>query len=294
MLSALEPQEGTVVEGNWYYSRHGTEQGPFPASELVHHIEVGLLAPDDQVWEENSTERHVARTIAAAVPSQSPTLGSYRDVTTLTWWVVALAGVGIAGDVVGIASDLMQSVFLSDAIATGAHGTPAFDSEAGANDFRQQIVAWTQVGIFVVSGLLFLYWLVRVRENLTHLGAAGLKYNRTWTVLSYFIPIGWFFLPLLSMREIWRASANPHSWTSADHTKLVTGWWVLAILAVIAANVAFRKGVGAETLEVYAESGRWSVASELFSIPATVLFIIMVRRISRMQAMARQKLSAGG
>lgn len=63
-----------------------------------------------------------------------------------------------------------------------------------------------QVGL-VVSSITFSLWLYQAHRNVTtHLGAKTMTYPSAFAVATFFIPVVNLVLPLLAMRELYRAS----------------------------------------------------------------------------------------
>jgi len=98
---------------------------------------------------------------------------------------------------------------------------------------------WTAVGIIWLlaqaaialgTAILVLSWIYRANHNARQLGAADMRFTPGWAVGWYFIPIAWFWMPYLAMREIWRASVNPSDWGAAPVSPLLRWWWSLWIV----------------------------------------------------------------
>jgi len=80
------------------------------------------------------------------------------------------------------------------------------------------------------TAILVLSWIYRANRNARQLGAADRRFTPGWAVGWYFIPIAWFWMPYLAMREIWRASVNPSDWGAAPVSPLLRWWWSLWIV----------------------------------------------------------------
>lgn len=124
-------------------------------------------------------------------------------------------------------------------------------------DLEARLGHWQDVGEQVMTvavvvaglaGIAFLVWLDHAVGNLHLLETTGLAFDRTGTVLSFFIPILNLFQPHASMQEICQASDPLHAqtrtaWKSSPSLRSVTVWWLsllaaglLAGLGVLASN----------------------------------------------------------
>ena len=77
-----------------------------------------------------------------------------------------------------------------------------------------------------VAGLTFLVWVYRAISNLAPLGARSIDLLPGWVVISFFIPIVSLFVPLISIRKLWRASHSPREWPKHPVAPLVTLLWL--------------------------------------------------------------------
>ncbi|MYL07577.1 MAG: DUF4328 domain-containing protein [Gemmatimonadales bacterium] len=143
----------------------------------------------------------------------------FQDSTALTKWTKVFLYAGIAVAIVSaweVAGEL------------GLYG--AAGSQEGWTPVR---VLWilAQITIGLGTPILVLMWIYRANYNARQLGAADMRFTPGWAVGWYFIPIGWFWMPYLAMREIWRASVNPADWGAAPVSPLLRWWWGLWIVA---------------------------------------------------------------
>lgn len=79
---------------------------------------------------------------------------------------------------------------------------------------------------FIVSAIIFLFWLYRASSNAHALYPKHrFEFTPDWNVASYFIPILGLYWPYKAMKELWQSSNASNS--SAAH--LVVIWWILFI-----------------------------------------------------------------
>jgi len=114
----------------------------------------------------------------------------------------------------------------------GAGNTVSLD-DATQSDHLVQIAAGVEIAAFVITGIAFLFWLHRIVANNRALGALATRFSPGYAVGCWFIPFANLALPLVAVREAWRA-ADPmrlHS-TFEDRRRsrapwYLAGWWVL-------------------------------------------------------------------
>ncbi|MCZ0935812.1 MAG: DUF4328 domain-containing protein [Gemmatimonadetes bacterium] len=130
-------------------------------------------------------------------------------------------------------------LFLYAGIAVALVSAWAVAGELGLYGAAESPEGWTPVGILWLlaqaaialgTAILVLSWIYRANHNARQLGAADMRFTPGWAVGWYFIPIAWFWMPYLAMREIWRASVNPSDWGAAPVSPLLRWWWSLWIV----------------------------------------------------------------
>ena len=91
-------------------------------------------------------------------------------------------------------------------------------------------IAGAQVTCVIVTAIVFLLWLMRVRINVRALGARRLRYRREWTVVGFLVPFLNALRPYQVIREIWMASdprtGGPLGWHQARAPRLLLCWWL--------------------------------------------------------------------
>ena len=125
-------------------------------------------------------------------------------------------------------------------------------------------------------------WIFRAAWNLRHLGAKRLEYTPGWSVGWYFVPFANLVMPFRAMREIWLASHEPTRWRETSVGTL-TLWWTLWLAANILGNISLRMSMGAETLEEMIRAEWIGVGLCVFSIPLSLVFMGIVRRVREAQ-----------
>ena len=206
----------------------------------------------------------------------------FTRIGPLGWTVMALLALGLGSTGVDMAHDF-RLLGLVDAIEAGDEG--AFDrlllvsGEAGIRPF-------VDIGILIVSAIVFLVWVYRAHANLHALGLLGLKFSPGWAVLWWFIPLANLIQPARAMAELFRTvrSHDPAAAPGAAAQRQtgiapVVVWWLLVLLA----NGAFRyaaRQMGGESLEAVRHGIVVGLAGSVMFVVAGLFAIWLVYRIS--------------
>jgi heme/copper-type cytochrome/quinol oxidase subunit 2 len=116
-----------------------------------------------------------------------------------------------------------------------------------------------------------LMWVYRVSRN-AHSRGRSMAHSPIAAVIWFVVPFAGWFLPYLVMAEIWEKSAPT---TSQGQNRIVGGWWanyIVFSLTMIA------------SLYIWA----WALVGSFAGLAAAVLFILLVRRLTRMQIEAHE------
>ena len=198
-------------------------------------------------------------------------------------WAVILLSVAVIVGAIAVASDLAELSLLSRA----SQGESISMGEANANDGRQQLIGVLQLTLIILTAIIFLLWTHRANENLSALGAKDLRFTPGWAVGNFFIPILNFFRPAQVMAEIWKAS-DPRDesgveWKTATSLPIISWWWIAYIGSGIIASWAGRIDFSTATLQQIMTSSRLVALSDLASVVAGILAILIVRDINERQ-----------
>ncbi|HLJ57351.1 MAG TPA: DUF4328 domain-containing protein [Chthonomonadaceae bacterium] len=140
-----------------------------------------------------------------------------------------------------------------------------------------------QMALYITAIVLWCIWVYRANTNVRAFGAQGLTFTPGWAFGWHFVPIMNLFRPYQAMAELWRASRMPSNWTSVTGLATVQAWWALWIVSnvvdtiVSRMDVTDRGGDPQTSLAVMA-------SSEVLDVVLSVLAIIVIRSIYRMQA----------
>jgi hypothetical protein len=162
-----------------------------------------------------------------------------------------------------------------------------------------RIAQGVQAGVFVVTTLLFMAWLYRLRVNVRALGVRKLDFARYWSVLGFLIPALNFLRPYQVMAEVWRASdpsvLDPFEWKALEPPRILTLWWAGVVVAATLELLAFGLGqtAGVHGFKSLVASGTAVVADTVAGASASLAYFV-VTRLAATQAAKRQRLLAGG
>ena len=220
---------------------------------------------------------------ASSVPTFAP-------IDRAAQWTKGLLRATLALSVLGTVSGLLQLELLSRAATTGIS-----QAEAVANDSRQQLLGLLQILSGLGTAVGFLFWFHGAHKNLASLGTRDLKYTPGWAVGGFFVPFLNLARPLQVMREVWHGSdpsGGEHNGFDGRARRgqlgtpgLVGWWWALFIVSGLVGHISMRTAL-APNPSIYQLQALsvLLVLSDLINVPAAVLAVRLVTRITRWQA----------
>ncbi len=193
--------------------------------------------------------------------------------------------VGIALTVSAIAAaaaawtDYDQLDFIDRALS----GAP-IDLEAGtASDNRFFALGAVNLLAFGACAAFFLSWLFEAGRNLRALGRQGLRFAEEKRVLWFFIPVAHLVMPLLGLRELYKASCGPAQgdWRTQAFPAIFGVWWLVWLISNLSGDVAAWYFFGDRGFEldplVFAQ--RLDLLGNLTRIAAAPLAFLFVRQV---------------
>jgi hypothetical protein len=214
-------------------------------------------------------------------PVPVPAAG-FRNPQGLAVALTALLSVCLVADVLALASaGYLWS--LLPGVADGAYSWEQADAVHDAAVVLNRILlAFTFC--LLATGVVFLMWLFRVRNNIELFVPGADRLWRGWAIAGWFVPLWNLWAPFEIMRDTWRDS-TPVGGNS--RTYLVGAWWLTFMGASVLLQVAAEFG-DTETGPVL-DSDRWQDTAMLgtlggaFGTVATILAIVLVRRLTARQ-----------
>lgn len=198
--------------------------------------------------------------------------------------VLIVFGILIGLAVIGLISSYFELRLLQSAL----DGTYIDDQKAEANDLRQMLIGFLQIGIFIASMVVFLNWFRRAYGNLHRITTSFLVHKEKMAVWAWFIPIIHLFRPVQIMNEIWdetqaEISKLDSSYIPQNGRMLVGIWWTLHIITMIFERATWRTALKDETLEQLIEGTLITMVSDLMVIPEAALVMFIVYRFSKIE-----------
>ena len=207
----------------------------------------------------------------------------FRDPTNITQWLKFFLYALIAIDLIALFSAILQYNLLSD-FKIGVYSSQALAiAAAESNDKRQQVIGFFDLGIFAATSFLFAMWIYRANFNARQLGAQGMQFSPGWSIGYYFIPLLSLWKPYQAMKEIWQASKNPTSWATVERGSILPWWWFFFLAECMMGQAILRTSLQAKEINEMIGSTGIAIASDLVSIPATIIAIVLVKQIYEMQ-----------
>jgi len=152
------------------------------------------------------------------------------------------------------------------------------------NDVREEIIKPLQGWLFIVTSVLFCFWLYRTHRNLRALGAEALSFSSIFTVGSFFVPLLNLYLPAAAVTEIWKASdpavPSGQDWRYTSRPSLITAWWLIFLGEGFVEWLLIREQI-ITNLQA-------PVVGDLFYVVSALLTLLIVRGINQRQELKAQ------
>jgi hypothetical protein len=190
---------------------------------------------------------------------------AFRDNRTAAQWTrwLALAQAALAAGAAALAS----------AMPPGLKPGPA-DPLA--------LIGMTQVLLLTGGAIVAARWLYVAGANARAMGATDMMGSPIWSIAWYVVPFANLFMPLVAMRELWRASFRPRDWQAAPVPAFLLVWWACWLASNVAGTAAFRLDWEGE-VGMSDAVGTAQMISDVLFVPAALLFAHIVGRIQAMQ-----------
>ena len=197
--------------------------------------------------------------------------------------------------------------FQVDLLSHIARGAGYTEAQVAANDLRQRLLGLVQLLLIPGASVAFLIWFHRIHKNLPGLGNSRLSFTPAWAVGFFFVPIFNLFRPVQAMREAWHGSdpgqwegvaspAGPDDPAGTATPALIGWWWALLILTNFVSGAATRMSLlpGERTIGALQATSYLLLLSELTTVPAAALAILLVARLTRWQDRRAERILQGG
>ncbi len=220
-------------------------------------------------------------------PTQRSGLSSVLG--TARWAMILTAVAGVAS---------LASAVLSANLAAKAQdyldGRISEDAFLNANEIAP-LVQLLSAGPLVAAGVFGVIWMYRIATNVRTLGRAT-TFAPIFAIFGWMLPPFLFILPLLILRELWKASYldNPPSsngWRASGENRLLYLWFVVygvipATLTAVSLESVFNAALNLDTdtrsiAEVTASMGGAElIIGGVFSVVSAVVWILLVKQFT--------------
>jgi hypothetical protein len=210
-----------------------------------------------------------------------------RRIGGLAKAIMILLAVAILGQIVNLATSATARDAAREYLRT--RDEDAFTDELAANAAGGLLFGAAQIAIIVIS----MIWLYRIASNHRTLGRR-LTWAPGWAIGGWFLPPLLFVIPLLMLRESWKASApdvppGSDEWRNrSDESAYIWAWFVaysLVPIALMIFGASQAWGVMArdtdDIAEFFDESYGVAIAQGLVTIAGAVTWALVVRTLSR-------------
>ena len=199
--------------------------------------------------------------------------------------------------VVGVVDDISYHDLIRRVLAGGYVSL----SRAQSADNRVHDIAVTAIGLYILTGVLFLAWFRHAYKNVARLGVAGMRWSARWAVGAWFVPVLNLIRPKAIMNDIWRGSdpdlrvGSTLSWDNPPWLYQV--WWGIWILSWIADRLTYTNFRSAQTLSALSRATLELTASDALDVVGAVVAIAVVYSLTtrqRKRALALAEIDPAG
>lgn len=175
-------------------------------------------------------------------------------------------------------------------------GVVPADEVLAASDTRQMVIGLLQTGLYLASIILFLNWFRRAYGNLHRMQVVAPEHQETMAVWSFVIPFINLYRPYQIAKEIitgiqMKLKAVVTDYRPANNLGVLGVWWALFILTNYIGQFAFKTVFKDDTIEQLITSSQAYMVSDLLDIPAAILTLLIIQKISKDEVLLFNRLS---
>ena len=207
-------------------------------------------------------------------------------------WAQWLLGLGALLATAALWSSWQQVQLIQDI----ARGASVSDAELAANDARQQMFGIAQLGLGLVSAVVFLMWTSAHTKRLIELGVADMRYAPKWSVWGFIVPIINLFRPYQVMSELWKASdlmpGPDDPWVKKPTPLIVNGWFAILVVDNIAGRLISRASL--DTIEEVLRASWFTVLLDALGVVTALIALRLVMEIDTRLRVGEGRLAETG
>ena len=207
-------------------------------------------------------------------------------------WAQWLLGLGALLATAALWSSWQQVQLIQDI----ARGASVSDAELAANDARQQMFGIAQLGLGLVSAVVFLMWTSAHTKRLIGLGVADMRYAPKWSVWGFIVPIINLFRPYQVMSELWKASdlmpGPDDPWVKKPTPLIVNLWFAILVVDNIAGRLISRASL--DTIEEVLRASWFTVLLDALGVVTALIALRLVMEIDTRLRVSEERLAETG
>jgi hypothetical protein len=212
------------------------------------------------------------------MPENYEPLDGRRLAVTVVFSLIVVASIA------ALVSDLLE-IKLMDRIIAGEAVT---ETEAAANDNRQQIMSLLNLAALVAGAIVFIRWLTAAHRNTDVVSPGTRRYTHGWAIGAWFVPFLALWRPKQIVNDVWAAGGRDA--VDAKPGLALTLWWPAWILMGVIGWAGYRSGLNEGTPEEFRNGTVALAVSDGLAIISAILAIVVVRQISdRLDARAVER-----
>jgi hypothetical protein len=192
-------------------------------------------------------------------------------------WSEWMLGLGAALAIAALWSSWQQLQLVQDL----ARGANVADAAIEANDARQQLFAYAELGLGIASAVVFLMWTSAHTKRLIALGVTNMQYAPKWSVWGFIIPILNLFRPYQVMSELWRASevvpGPDDPWVKKATPAIVYWWFGILLVDNVVGRLASRTSF--DTIDQILQAAWLTVLTDTLGVVTALVALRLVSEI---------------
>ena len=180
---------------------------------------------------------------------------------------------------------------LEDSSDQSTQARSGIEQEVEENDSRESLIAVVGVAALLAYVFFFFFfcWVYRDYRNLGALGAVQMRFTPGGSIGWYFCPIVNLWKPVQAMNDIAIGSATQGS---PPVTWLVGLWWAVALIDRGVQRISGQLLTNAKSIDQLLTATTMDVVSNVSSIVAASLTIVLIYLITRSQRRRHDQLSS--
>jgi hypothetical protein len=175
---------------------------------------------------------------------------------------------------------LMLSSFLQYLVLKKVENGNYTQEELEQNDLRHQIIAFTNIAVFIVCIVLFIMWFRRAYFNLHQTNKVSTEFTEGWAAGAWFVPFLNLVRPYYIMKEIWNKTQYATNNLLTHKPSTIIGWWWALWLIFNLGNNILSKIFKGSNLQDLMNDTLSTIFMGVVEMAALILLIIIIKQVS--------------